>query len=127
MPNPASPAFLDRLRASLPEGRVRAPEPRYLEEPRGRFVGQAAALVTPATTGEVAATLRLAAEAHVGIVPYGGGTGLVGGQVAPDGPAPVILSLERMSAIRGIWPEENVLIAEAGATVAEIQKAAEAA
>jgi FAD/FMN-containing dehydrogenase len=127
MPNPASPAFLDRLRASLPEGRVRAPEPRYLEEPRGRFVGQAAALVTPATTGEVAATLRLAAEAHVGIVPYGGGTGLVGGQVLPDGPAHVVLSLERMNAIRGLWPEENVMIAEAGVIVADIQKAAEAA
>ena len=127
MPNPASPAFLDRLRASLPEGRVRSPEQRYLEEPRGRFAGQAAALVTPATTGEVAATLRLAAEYGVGIVPYGGGTGLVGGQVLPDGPAPLVLSLERMNAIRGLWPEENVMIAEAGVIVADIQRAAEAA
>jgi FAD/FMN-containing dehydrogenase len=127
MPNAASPAFLDRLRASLPEGRVRAPEQRYLEEPRGRFAGQAAALVTPATTGEVSATLRLAAEHGVGIVPYGGGTGLVGGQVLPDGPAPIVLSLERMNAIRGLWPEENVMIAEAGVIVADIQKAAEAA
>jgi FAD/FMN-containing dehydrogenase len=63
----------------------------------------------------------------VGIVPYGGGTGLVGGQVSPDGPEPLILSMERMAAIRGVWPEENVLVAEAGAVIADIQKAAEAA
>ena len=127
MTNPATPEFLDRLRASLPEGRVRAPEPRYLEEPRGRWAGQAAAVVVPASTEEVAATLRLAAEAGVGIVPYGGGTGLVGGQIRPDAPAALVLSLERMAAIRGVWPEENVLVAEAGAIVADIQKAAEAA
>jgi FAD/FMN-containing dehydrogenase len=127
MPNPATPEFLDRLRASLPEGRLRAPEPRHLEEPRGRWAGRAAAVVTPASSEEVAEVVRAAAGAGVGLVPYGGGTGLVGGQVCPDGPAPLILSLERMTAIRGLWPEENVLVAEAGAVIADIQKAAEAA
>jgi FAD/FMN-containing dehydrogenase len=127
MPNAASPEFLDRLRACLPEGRLRAAEARYLEEPRGRWAGQAAAVVAPASTEEVAAVVRACAEAGVGLVPYGGGTGLVGGQVAPDGPAPLILSLERMTAIRGVWAEENVLVAEAGAVIADIQSAAEAA
>lgn len=127
MTHTATPEFLDRLRASLPEGRVRAPDQHYLEEPRGRFAGQAAAVVTPGSTEEVAATVRMAAEAGVGIVPYGGGTGLVGGQISPDAPAAIVLSLERMTAIRGIWPAENVLIAEAGAIVAHIQQAAEAA
>jgi FAD/FMN-containing dehydrogenase len=75
----------------------------------------------------VATIVRAAGEAGVGILPYGGGTGLVGGQVSPDGAAPLILSLERMAAIRGVWPEENVLVAEAGAVIADIQKAAEAA
>jgi FAD/FMN-containing dehydrogenase len=127
MPNAASPEFLDSLRRRLPEGRIRAPEPRFLEEPRGRWAGQAAAVVAPASTEEVAEVVRAAAAAGVGIVPYGGGTGLVGGQVSPEGPAPLILSLERMCAIRGIWPDENVLVAEAGAVVGDIQKAAEAA
>ena len=127
MPNPATPAFLDRLRASLPEGRLRPADPRYLEEPRGQWAGQGAAVVAPASTEEVAIAVRAAAEAGVGIVPYGGGTGLVGGQLSPEGPPPLILSLERMTAIRGVWPEENVLVAEAGAIIADIQKAAEAA
>ncbi|KAB2879321.1 MAG: FAD-binding oxidoreductase, partial [Albidovulum sp.] len=59
--------------------------------------------------------------------PWGGGTGLVLGQVLPEGPAPLILSLERMAAARGIWPAEGLMIAEAGMTLAEVQAAAEAA
>ncbi len=127
MLNDATPAFLDTLRARLPEGRVREVEPRYLEEPRGRWAGRAAAIVAPGSAGEVAEVVRACAAARVGVVPYGGGTGLVGGQVSPGGPVPVVLSLERMSAIRGVWPEENVLIAEAGAVLSSVQEAAEAA
>ena len=54
-------------------------------------------------------------------MPYGGGTGLVGGQVASGGAAPLILSLDRMTAIRAVLPEENVMIAEAGAILADVQ------
>ncbi|MCB1358408.1 MAG: FAD-binding oxidoreductase [Maritimibacter sp.] len=121
--NPADDAFAARL----PTGVRRPLEPRYLEERRGFFKGQGGLLVAPRDTAEVAALVRLAAEARVGIVPYGGGTGLVGGQVMPDGPAPMILSLERMTGIRGVWAEENTLVAEAGAVLAEVQAAAEAA
>ena len=60
------------------------------------------------------------------MVPYGGGTGLVGGQITPDGPAPLLLSLERMTAIRAVHPSENVLVAEAGAILSDVQSAAEA-
>ena len=81
-----------RRRARAP-GAVAAPEPRYLEEPRGRFHGQAAAVLRPASTAEVAAAVAVCAAARVGIVPYSGGTGLVGGQMLGEGPLPVILSL----------------------------------
>lgn len=124
MPAPVTDAILDRLRAALPNAALRDVAPGYLEEPRRRFAGQAAALLTPATTEEVAAILRIAAEARVGIVPYGGGTGLVGGQVMPEGPAPLILSLERMRAVRAVHPRENVMIVEAGMVLADIQAAA---
>ena len=124
MLNPADAAFAATLAALLPEGTVRAPEPRHLEEPRGRWRGQGGVLVLPRSVAEVQAVVRACAEARVGIVPWGGGTGLVGGQVMPDGPAPVILSLERMAAVRHVWPEENVLEVEAGATLAAVQEAA---
>ncbi len=114
-----------RFLAALPGDRFAAAEARYLEEPRGRYAGQSALVAYPRSTGEVATLVRLAADAQVGVVPYGGGTGLVGGQIAADGPVPLILSLEKMDAIRAVYPEENVLEAEAGVILADIQKAAE--
>ncbi len=122
--NPASPAFIDQLTAALPEDTLRPAEPRYLEEPRGRYHGQAGTVALPRSVEEVATIVKMANAAQVGILPYGGGTGLVGGQVAPDGPAPLILSLERMNKIRDVSPLENVLVAEAGAILADVQSAA---
>lgn len=127
MLNPADTAFESRLSACLPEGTVRPMEPRYLEEPRGRWTGQGGVLVLPRCTADVQTIVRECAAARVGILPWGGGTGLVGGQIMPDGPAPVILSLERMSAIRNIWPDENALEVEAGATLQAVQQAASGA
>jgi FAD/FMN-containing dehydrogenase len=120
----ATPAFLDTLAARLPPGTLAPAEPRHLTEPRGRWQGRAAAVARPRGTEEVAAILRACAAARVPVVPWGGGTGLVGGQLAPDGPLPLVLSLERMTALRGVHPSENVLVIEAGATLAAAQAAA---
>ncbi|MCA0857152.1 FAD-binding oxidoreductase [Phaeobacter italicus] len=125
---PADTAFLDKLRPQLPEGTLRAPEPRYLEEPRGRYNGHAAAIAMPRTTQEVATLVRAAHDARVAVVPYGGGTGLVGGQIMEtDGPLPLVISLERMTALRGIYPQENVMTVEAGMVLADVQAAAQEA
>lgn len=125
--NSADSAFETRLRQQLPEGVIKTTEPRHLEEPRGRYHGRETLVALPRTTQEVAAIVRLAADARVGIVAYAGGTGLVGGQISPDGPLPLILSLERMTEIRAVYPEENVLICDAGAVLADVQAAAEEA
>ena len=121
MLNPATPAFVASLAEALPEGALSPPEPRHLTEPRGRWQGEGAAVARPRTVAEVAAIVRACAAARVGIVPWGGGTGLVGGQVMPAGPAPIILSLERMTALRAAFPEENVLVVEAGMILADVQ------
>jgi FAD/FMN-containing dehydrogenase len=124
--NPADGAVLERLAGALgPEG-VRPPEPRYLEEPRGRFHGRAAAVLRPASTEGVAAAVAICAEARVGIIPYAGGTGLVGGQISSEGPLPVVLSFERMARIRDLDLVDGVLVAEAGCVLAEVQAAARA-
>ena len=122
--NAADEGLLARLAEVLGPGGLRAPEPRDLEEPRGRWHGHAAAVLRPGTTAALAAAVRLCAEARVGIVPRSGGTGLVGGQVLPDGPAPVIVSFERMARIREVDATGNVLFAEAGAVLADVQAAA---
>ncbi|PQO24214.1 hydroxyacid dehydrogenase [Rhodobacteraceae bacterium WD3A24] len=121
---PADESFARTLAANLPAGTVSHPEPRHLEEPRGRYQGEAGVLARPRTTDEVARIVRACGDAGVAIIPYGGGTGLVGGQIVERGPAPLILSLERMNAIRAVHAEEYVLIAEAGAVLADVQAAA---
>ncbi|MCY1127036.1 FAD-binding oxidoreductase [Frigidibacter sp. RF13] len=123
--NPADQAFAARLAALLPEGTVGPVEPRYLTEARGRVTGTGGCLARPRSAGEVSVILGACAAERVGIVPYGGGTGLVLGQVMPEGPAPLILSLERMSRIRAVHATEGVLIAEAGAILADVQEAAQ--
>lgn len=124
--NSADSAFETLLRAHLPEGVIGMTEPRHLEEPRGRYHGRETRVAQPRDVQEVATIVRLAAQERVGLVAYGGGTGLVGGQISPEGPLPLILSLERMTAIREVFPQENVLICEAGAVLADVQAAADA-
>ena len=96
----------------------------YLIEPRGLFHGHAAAILKPASTDQVAAILSLCNAARIGVVPYGGGTGLVGAQIAARGAAPVVLSLERMSRIRAVMPADGAIVAEAGVVLTDLQDAA---
>ncbi len=125
MLNAADTSFAEQLeKAGIATRPVTEP---YVEELRGNYRGLSEVVALPVSTQEVAQVVRLCSQARVGLIPFGGGTGLVAGQVAPAGPAPLILSLERMSEIRAVHAEENSLIAEAGATLADIQSAAEEA
>jgi FAD/FMN-containing dehydrogenase len=121
MLNPCDTAFVSGLAGLLPEGALGHPEPRHLEEPRGRWQGQAGALARPRTVDEVVVIVRACAAGRVGIVPWSGGTGLVGGQIMVSGPVPLLLSLERMTRLRGVWPEENAMVVEAGMILADVQ------
>ncbi|MEQ3625124.1 MAG: FAD-binding oxidoreductase [Celeribacter sp.] len=124
MLTPADDRFEAGLRAALPAAAFRPLEPRYLEEPRGLSRGADALLIAPATVQEAATAIRAAQAARVPVVPYGGGTGLVGGQIGVDLPRPLVISLERMTAIRATYPAENTLVVEAGAILAHVQQAA---
>lgn len=121
---PADHVFVQRLSALLPDDTLRPAEARHREEPRGRWTSTAEWIALPRSTEEVATIMRACSDDGVGIVPLGGGTGLVGGQLKPDGPAPLIVSLERMSAIRAVHPQENAAVVEAGAILADVQRAA---
>lgn len=127
MLNPADAAFAEALAARLPEGTLGPAEARFLDEPRGRVTTPAALIARPRTVEEVAEIVRACAAARVAVLPRGGGTGLVLGQVMPEGPAPLLLSLDRMAATRGLWPEERLMAVEAGMTLAAAQAEAEGA
>ncbi len=118
--------FLDQLALVLPPSSIRQPSESYLEEPRGRWQGGAIAVVTPASTDEVSEVVRLCDDTQTPLIPYGGGTGLVGGQLTDADPAPVILSLERMRAIRSMDADAGTMVVEAGAVLADVHAAAEA-
>ena len=98
----------------------------WLTDWRGRYHGKAQALFAPASTEEVAAVVRLAAEHRVPLVPQGGNTSMVGGATpSPDGSA-AILSLRRMNRIRSISAESNIAVAESGVILADLHDEAAA-
>lgn len=96
----------------------------YLIEERRRFRGRCAGVVRPRTTQDVAAVVRLCAEARVPIVCQGGNTGLVGGGVPEGG---IVLSTERLDRIRGLDAVNRTMTVEAGVILADVQRAADEA
>lgn len=92
------------------------------------YKGVPTAVVRPGSTAQVAEVVRRAATLGLAIVPAGGRTGLAGGAVPPqNGPASIVLSLERMSRIRDLDARDFSIVAEAGCVVEAVQQAAAAA
>jgi FAD/FMN-containing dehydrogenase len=106
-------------------------DPQLLEsrlvEPRGLYHGRALALVRPGATEDVARLLAYCNEKRLPIVPQGGNTGLVGGQIPDESGAAIILSLQRMNKVREVDATSNSMVVEAGVTLAAAQAAAEGA
>ena len=93
---------------------------------RGRFHGEARALVRPAGTDEVAALVRICAAARIPIVPQGGNTSMCGGATPDESGNAIVLSLSRMRAIRAVDAANATMTVEAGVTLHDAQRAAEA-
>ncbi|MES2906655.1 MAG: FAD-binding oxidoreductase, partial [Pseudomonadota bacterium] len=99
---------------------------KYNREWRNLYEGKAQVVVRPETTQQVSDIVKLCAANKIAIVPQGGNTGLVGGQVSMDENA-VLLSLSRMNKIRKMDAAGFSMIAEAGVTVQTAQEEAEKA
>lgn len=124
MTKPVPADVLSRLKSVLGDGGWSEDPERLapkLVEWRDRWRGTTPLLVLPKTTAEVSAIVGVCAEAGVAITPQGGNTGLVGGQI-PQGE--ILLSTERMRALREIDVDDEVLVVEAGATLAAVHEAA---
>ena len=92
-----------------------------LTEWRDRWRGATPLLLLPRRTEEVSLIVRHCAEHRIAVTPQGGNTGLVGGQI-PAGE--VLLSTERLRAIREVAPLDDVMVVEAGVALATVQEAA---
>ncbi len=89
--------------------------------PAGTESARPLCVVSPRSTAEVQAVVRLANVHRVPVTPLGGGSGLMGGaaSVTPG----VVLDLCRLTAVR-IRPVDRMAEAGAGATLAELNAAA---
>jgi len=94
---------------------------------RKRARGKALAVVRPADTAQVAAVVRACAAAGVPMVPQGGNTGLVGGSTPDASGRQVVLSLQRMNAVRAIDTANLTMTVEAGCILQTLQETAEKA
>ncbi|MFT3809987.1 MAG: FAD-binding oxidoreductase [Micropepsaceae bacterium] len=125
---PLDPALIARFAALVPSGQAladAADQAPFLTEWRDRWTGKAALVLRPGTVDEVAAIVRLASETRTALVPQGGNTGLVGGQIPDDSGGQIVVSLTRLNRIRAIDAPGQSLIVEAGVTLKAVQDAAD--
>src|SRR5467141_5060382 len=94
----------------------------YLVEMRDLYRGHTPLVLRPGSVAEVAAILKLANETATAIVPQGGNTGLVGGQIPQHGE--IVLSLNRLDRVREVDPVSNTMTCEAGVTLLRAREAA---
>jgi FAD/FMN-containing dehydrogenase len=95
----------------------------YARDWTGDWRGTPLGVARPRDAAEAAALVRLCVERNVALVPAGGRTGLTGAAVVGERPA-IVVSLERMAAIRAVDAVEGTIVAEAGCTIAAVQRAA---
>lgn len=117
MTRPPSESLLNALANLLgPKGYSADPDAMapWLTDWRGKYHGRAAAMLSPATTDEVASIVRLCAETEVALVPQGGNSGMVGGATPDPSGNQLLLSLRRMNRIRHIDEAGQLAVAEAG-------------
>ena len=121
--------LIDSLRRTVGEGNVLVDGDltAWEQDWRKRSRGKALAVVRPGSTAEVAQVVRSCAAARASIVPQGGNTGLVVGSTPDASGTQVVLSLQRLNAVRGIDSANLTVTVEAGCVLQNLQEAAERA
>ena len=113
------------LKSLLGSGRISEDEDiikTYSDDWTGRYRGFARAVISPQSTDEVVEILKWCSTNQVGVVPQGGNTGMVGGSTPLNGE--LIISLRKMKNVNFSDTNDNQIVAEAGATLLEIQNLA---
>jgi FAD/FMN-containing dehydrogenase len=126
---PPAPSAIEHLTALAgPNGAIldeREMQP-YLHEWRDRYVGRSPLILRPNTVERVSAILAYANRERIAVVPQGGNTGLVGGQIPFEGGTEIVLSLSRLNRIRHVDAAGNAITVDAGVTLKAVQDAASA-
>ena len=125
-----SPALLSQLAQLLgPQGFTQDPFTMapWLSDWRGREHGKASAMLSPATTAQVQAIVRLCSAAGTRLTLQGGNSGQCAGATPDAGGDALLLSLRRMNQIRSVASDAMTLSADAGVILAHAHDVAAAA
>lgn len=121
--------LLSRFAAIVGERHALTPQSHdlthYTHENRNLVIGRTPMVLRPASTAEVAAIVRLAAETGTALVPQGGHTGHAAGGAPDESGTQIVVDLRRMNAIRDFDVEGNTITAEAGVLLQSLHDAAE--
>lgn len=96
----------------------------WLTDWRGRFTGQALAMASPASTGEVAALMRLCAAHGICVVPQGGNSGMSGGATPDASGTTLLLSLRRLNSIGPVDADNRQITCGSGVILQDLHTAA---
>ncbi len=105
----AGPYLTDTLRPSRHYGRL------------DELTSDTFLVVLPETTEEVARVVQLAVEHKTPIVPYGGGTGLMGGAAPTQGG--IVVDMKRMDRVLEVSKEDMWAVAQAGVVLGDLNAA----
>ena len=114
--------LLDQIRASIGDKYVVTGQDAqaWTRDWTDVYHWQPLAVTRPANTEEVQAIARACFAKNIAMVPVGGNTGLTGATKAQDA---IMISLDRMNAIRDIKPSAQIAIVESGAVLDSIHQA----
>ena len=87
----------------------------FLQDWRGIYVGQAAAVVRPANRDELSKVVALCAQQRIIVVPQGGNTGMCGAATPSSDQVTIVICLSRMNRIVNVDALNNTMTVEAGA------------
>jgi FAD/FMN-containing dehydrogenase len=97
-------------------------DPRRLMARVDAIQSRADVVVQPADTSQVSQVVRLASEANVPVVPYGGGTGVMGAVIPANGG--IALDLRRMERVLEVDRAERLARVQPAVVLADLDEAA---
>lgn len=97
----------------------------YLTDQRNRYNGNALAVIFPENKEQIIEIIKLCQQHNIKIIPQGGNTSLCGAATPDSAENNVLINLAKMNQILAVNADNFTLTAQAGATLLEIQQAAE--
>lgn len=114
--------FINILKKEFLESQIVGPKLFYGLDPRDRLINKSELCIKPKNTKEISRILKLANRFMIPIIPIGGSTGLVGGQIASKNDQ-VTVSLEKLDKVKFLQ-ESNLIYVQSGAILSNIKNVA---